>query len=98
MDINESVEGETIENQISRLINDGGTIDSEKIPIYTKPSENVLYGTDIRGDKWDKAIEVNEKINENIDKIRKMKVVKNNEKEDVKDTPKEENGANEKSV
>ena len=52
IDINNSVEGESIEQQIVRMLNKGAPIEDEKIPIYTKPSEGVVYGTDIRGDKW----------------------------------------------
>lgn len=84
--INNSTEGETIEQEIERLINDGTPVEHEKQPIFTKPSEGVPYGTDIRGDKWDKAIEVNEKINTNIENIRKMKLVK---KEEISDETQE---------
>lgn len=78
---NTSVEGETIEQQITRLINDGAPIESEKIPIFTKPSEGVVYGTNIRDDKWEKAIEISDKINTDIDRLRKLKVVKKDEEE-----------------
>lgn len=83
IDAYDAVEGEPIEVMISRLINDGIKIDNEKIPIYTKPSEGVVYGTDIRGDKWEKAIEVSEKINKDIDRIREMKIVKKQEEKDL---------------
>jgi hypothetical protein len=79
INLNTSVEGETIEQQITRLLNDGAPVENDKIPIYTKPSEGVVYGTDIRGDKWEKSIEISEKINADIDRIRKLKVVKKDE-------------------
>lgn len=82
IDINTSVEGETIEQQITRLINNGGEIENAKIPIYTKPSDGVIYGTDIRADKWDKAIETNERINAGIDRIRELKKLHNEQKGD----------------
>lgn len=83
--INQSTEGKTIEQEIERLINDGVPVENEKQPIFTKPSEGVPYGTDVRDDKWDKAIEVNEKINTSIDNIRKMKLVKNEEETEEKE-------------
>ena len=55
---NESIEGETLEMQIQRMINNGEVLGEEKEMIYTKPSEGVVYGTDIRGDKQEKAIEL----------------------------------------
>lgn len=73
VEINNSVEGETIEQEITRLINEGAPIENDKMPIYTKPSEGVVYGTDIRGDKWDKAIDINEKMNADIDRLRALK-------------------------
>ncbi len=79
LNVNQSVEGNTIEEQITELLNNGAPIESEKIPIYTKPSDGVKYGTDIRGDKWEKGIETSEKINADIDRIRAMKVVKKDE-------------------
>ena len=59
---NESIEGETLEMQIQRMINNGEVLGEEKEMIYTKPSEGVVYGTDIRGDKQEKAIEMTEKV------------------------------------
>ena len=59
---NESIEGEPIEMQIQRMINNGEVLGEEKEMIYTKPSEGVIYGTDIRGDKQEKAIEMTEKV------------------------------------
>lgn len=76
IDLNTSVEGETIEQQISRMINNGEPIESVKEGLYTKPSDGVKYGTDIRGDKWDKALDTVEKME---DYRTRMKVVKEDE-------------------
>ena len=63
---NESIEGETLEMQIQRMINNGEVLGEEKEMIYTKPSEGVVYGTDIRGDKQEKAIEMTEKVAQDV--------------------------------
>ena len=58
---NESIEGETLEMQIQRMINNGEVLGEEKEMIYTKPSEGVVYGTDIRGDKQGDVNQKNDK-------------------------------------
>lgn len=82
MSINDSIEGVSMEEKIREIIHNGETVDALEEPIFTKPSQGVVYGTDIRGDKWDHAIEINDKINNSIDKIRAMKIVKKEEKEE----------------
>ena len=59
---NESIEGEPIEMQIQRMTNNGEVLGEEKQMIYTKPSEGVLYGTNIRDDRQEKAIEMTENV------------------------------------
>ena len=73
---NDSVEGETIEQQIQRMINNGEVLGEEKDMIYTKPSEGVVYGTDIRGDKQEKAIEMTEKVAHDVMRRRELKALK----------------------
>lgn len=70
---NTSTEGETIEETITRMINNGDANFIEKEIIYTPPEKGVLYGTDIRGDKFDKAIENTEKVTNDVRKKRAKK-------------------------
>ena len=70
---NESIEGETIEQQNQRMINNGEILGEEKEMIYTKPSEGVIYGTNIRGDKQEKAIEMTEKVAADV--MRRTRIV-----------------------
>lgn len=61
--INESVEGESIEYQMERILNNGDLdIVEQKEIKYTNPDDGVIAITDIRADKFELAIEQNEKI------------------------------------
>ena len=77
---NESIEGETIEQQIQRMITNGEVLGEEKELIYTKPSEGVIYGTDIRGDRQEKAIEMTEKVAQDVMRRRELKALREKEK------------------
>ena len=73
IDRNTSIEGETIEQQIQRMINNGEVLGEEKEMIYTKPSDGIVYGTNIRGDRQEKAIEMTEKVAANVMRRRELK-------------------------
>ena len=81
---NESIEGEPIEQQIQRMINNGEVLGEEKEMIYTKPSEGVLYGTDIRGDRQEKAIEMTEKVAADVMRRRELKSLAEKQKTEEK--------------
>ena len=80
---NESIEGETLEMQIQRMINNGEVLGEEKEMIYTKPSEGVVYGTDIRGDKQEKAIEMTEKVAADVMRRRELKSLAEKQKKEA---------------
>lgn len=80
---NESIEGETLEMQIQRMINNGEVLGEEKEMIYTKPSEGVVYGTDIRGDKQEKAIEMTEKVAADVMRRRELKSLAEKQKNEA---------------
>ena len=80
---NESIEGEPIEQQIQRMINNGEVLGEEKEMIYTKPSEGVLYGTDIRGDRQEKAIEMTEKVAADVMRRRELKSLAEKQKNEA---------------
>ena len=79
---NESIEGETIEQQIQRMISNGEVLGEEKEMIYTKPSEGVVYGTDIRGDRQEKAIEMTEKVAQDVMRRRELKALREKEEKE----------------
>ena len=53
--INESVEGETIEMKVDRIVNSKEPIADGAPIIYTKRSDGVLPDYDIRTDRWEQA-------------------------------------------
>lgn len=73
---NESVEGETIERTIQRMLNNNESDMTTKDVIYTRPEDGVPYGTDIRGDKWEKAIETTTKVATHVRNSREKKYEK----------------------
>ena len=80
---NTSIEGEPIEMQIQRMINNGEVLGEEKEMIYTKPSEGVMYGADIRGDRQEKAIEMTEKVAADVMRRRELKSLAEKQKKEV---------------
>lgn len=95
--INESVEGETIEQELNRLINnnEGGLSTEQKPMIYLSPEQGVHYATDIRTDRWDKAIEQTERVTNHVDYVRDEKYKKRKEELDkIKNKGKEDEGSN----
>lgn len=54
---NDSVEGETIEIRLERLLNNGDEVIESKELIYTRPEDGVVASFNIRHDHWDDAIE-----------------------------------------
>lgn len=55
--VNTSVEGETIETKVERLLNNEDTMDEGKELIYTRPEDGVIPNFNIRHDHWDDAYE-----------------------------------------
>lgn len=69
---NESVEGETIEQKIDRIVNNNEPITDSAPIIYTERSEGVLPGYNIRTDRFEVAIDA-------MDKIASTKIAKREE-------------------
>jgi len=55
IEVNKSVEGETIEIQMERLLNNNDEIPETKELIFTRQEDGVIGGFDIRFDRWDQA-------------------------------------------
>lgn len=60
--INDSVEGETIEMKIERIVNNKEPIKDGAPLIYTERKEGIRPSTNIRTDRFEVAIEATEKI------------------------------------
>lgn len=72
IELNDSVEGETIEQKIDRIVNNNEPITDSAPIIYTERSEGVLAGYNIRTDRFDVAIDA-------MDKIASTKIAKREE-------------------
>lgn len=58
--INESYQGETIENKVRRIMQNNEPITDTAPTIFTKRKDGVIPETNIRADKWETAIEARE--------------------------------------
>lgn len=67
--INQSVQGETIEMKIERIVNNKEPIKDGAPLIYTERKDGIQPDYDIRTDRWEHAIEA-------MDKVSKAKLAK----------------------
>ncbi len=84
--INTSVEGETLEEKIQRVVHAGEPIEDGAPIIFTEKDKGVVAGYNIRTDRWEVAAEA-------MDKVHKQKSATRNNKGEmkvVKDEPKVE--------
>lgn len=86
LNINKSIEGETIEQKIERIVNNKEPITDGAPITYTERSEGVKAGYNIRTDRFEVAVEAMDKVSkthtakrEERAKERDAKIVKLNE-------------------
>lgn len=60
--INDSTEGETLEQQIERMVNNKESIKEGTALVYTERKDGVRPEMNIRTDRWEIAIDATEKI------------------------------------
>lgn len=85
---NESIEGETIEQKISRMLNNGESTEEQSVEIqYTERKDGVLPVYNIRHDKWITVQEAMSKVGD-IYEAKRQKNIK--DREDAKNPPTEE--------
>lgn len=60
--VNNSVEGETLEEKLERAMNNGEAMKGERALIYTERKEGTLAGHNIRTDRFEIAVEMKEKM------------------------------------
>ncbi len=60
--VNESVEGETLETKLERIMENKEPIVGEAPLIYTEPKDGVMAGYDIRTDRFEVALDAIGKI------------------------------------
>ncbi|AXH75299.1 MAG: hypothetical protein [Microviridae sp.] len=86
--IGKTIEGETIEDKVNRLINDKEPIKDGAPLIFTERSQGVGAGYNIRTDRWEIAVEA-------MDRVIKMK---NAKKEDIAKVPEKKEEGKEAKV
>lgn len=82
----ETFEGETIEEKVNRIVNNGEPIKDGAPIIYTERKDGVLPEYDIRTDRWDIAIEA-------MDKVNMDRMAKRENKPDVTEVPDKKDGS-----
>lgn len=81
INVNESVEGETIEAKIRRITNNREPITDNAELVYTNRKDGVNPGTDPRTDKWEIAVEAMETVHQTKQGIIKEKIKTPEQKE-----------------
>lgn len=74
--INESVEGETIEQKVKRALSNGEGISDSSQMIYTERKNGVMAEYNIRTDRFEIAIDAMDKISRDNTAKRKGNIVK----------------------
>jgi len=77
LQVNDSVEGETLEQKIERVLHNGEPIEDGAPIIYTDKAKGVQAGYNIRTDRWEVAAEA-------MDAVHKSKTAKRNSKAELK--------------
>lgn len=91
LELNDSTEGETIEDKVTRALTGEEGIDESASIIYTERKDGVLPEYNPRTDKWEIAIDATSKIDSD-NKVRRLEAIKKRE-EDAKGGAGEESGA-----
>jgi len=79
--VNTSVEGESLINEVERMVNNKESIKNTKSLIYTNRSEGVLTAFNIRSDRFDIAIDATDKIRKSYQARKDGVIQMNNDKE-----------------
>lgn len=86
-EVNNSVEGESIEKKIERITENREPISDSSPVIYTERKDGVLPAYDIRTDRWEIAIEAMDKVSKTHLAKRDEFLNKDSEKGDGGETP-----------
>jgi hypothetical protein len=78
--VNQSSEGETIEQKVERIVNNNEPITDGAPIMYTERKDGVPAGHDIRTDRWDVAIDAMDKVSKTYIAKREANIVEMNKK------------------
>jgi len=88
--INNSTQGETIEQKVERILDNKEPIKDGAPLVYTDRKDGVLAGYNIRTDRWEVAVEAMDKVAKAVtakrDNKAKMEVVKDGGAEPIQGT------------
>lgn len=76
--INNSIEGETLEDKVERIINNNEGIEDTAPLVYTEKKNGVMAEYNIRTDRWEIAIDA-------LDKATKSNIASNEGMTEIKD-------------
>lgn len=74
MHVNTSVQGETIETKIERVVNNKEPIKDGAPLIYTERKEGVKRSTNIKTDRWEVAVEAMDKVSKSFKAKREERI------------------------
>lgn len=80
--VNQSTEGETIEQKMERIVNNKEPIKDGAPLLYTERKEGVRSSTNIRTDRWEVAIDATDKIAKSYQARREERALKIEKKTD----------------
>jgi hypothetical protein len=85
ININTSTEGQTIEQKVRLLMENKEPIPAEKSLSYNESRSEILPANDIRTDRFELAVDVNDKLEKNrIAKSEHLRVIKDKEEAENK--------------
>ncbi len=90
--LNQSYEGETIEQKVDRIVNNAEPISDGAPLIYTERKDGVMPEYDIRTDRWELAVDAMTHVSKTELAKREARIVEMNKKE-VGDQPIQATGA-----
>lgn len=94
--INESSVGESIEQKVERIVNNGEGVEEGAPSIYTERKLGVLEAYDIRADKWDIALDAMDKVHKQ-DVNKRMTSIEERQKA-LEEMKKKDNNSNVENV
>jgi len=88
--INNSTQGETIEQKVERILDNKEPIKDGAPLVYTDRKDGVMPGYNIKTDRWEVAVEAMDKVAKNVAAKRenkaKMEIVKDSGAEPIQGT------------
>ncbi len=92
--INESVEGESIEWKVNRILNNKEPITDGAPILYSERKDGVIPAYNIRTDRWEVAVEAMDKVSGSYQAKREAKIIEMKKKDSEAETTQGQAGGN----